>query len=212
MQFAKRLIMATRLELLLSIFIGIGAFVAVRCYQINILPLSPIDFYYAFFGAVIQGFIGLVAFLGAVATFQLQINQNQMQNQIHWFVLQKQAAVITAHDSIGGDILRMKKGEYISRIKKESRIEEAGQEEKERADVGLSNMYDVLNFEWEVRDSLIKFTFLSFLDVLVAIVALASTKFLSATLGTTSITLVLTLSILVLGHGFYLVRRVIGLS
>lgn len=207
MSFARRLIAGIYGELLICIGVGILTFILVSTCSVYFLPEMPTDFYYSFFSAIIQGFVGLVAFLGAIAIFQLQNHESEMWRLADLTGPDKSLVVINAHKEVVDKNVGIEKNNYIAQMYNKANIAR-----NDKIEPIFERMHQVHTFEWEIRDRITQFSFLSFLNVAVAIISFVSTEYLSINWGSVAVVVIVVLSFIVMGHGLKLVRRIVGYS
>lgn len=127
--------------------------------------------YYYFFSSIIQGFMGLVAFLGALVVFQIESYENKIQrlsDSVETFVghcrgsaakVYSPFEMMEACREILGDPKNESNRSFIEKIS--------------------ATMKGVFDQQWEIRSGMVTFTLLAFCDVILAMIFLFLTPAIS---------------------------------
>lgn len=164
------------------------------------------DVYYSTFGAIVQGFIGLVAFLGAVAVFKIELEDQAMQK---------------LSDSIEPSVMHYK-GIVAKTLTPTQMLNACNEVLEWPEDYGnrdsirkvKEKMEETLASRGEVRNWMVDFTIVSFLNVSLAIIGLLFTPIFSENwdVGGTFLIFNVYFSIFTLYTAFRLVRKTMGYS
>lgn len=164
----------------------------------------------SFFSSVVQGFLGLAAFMGAVAFFALESNQNK---------LARSAEELSRIDTGTPIIILLRHYRSIEETENKTSYLDKMQallgitlQTNDPRTSSLVRMYESWEFDNEVKDRTMNFTTSAFWHVIFSIILLACSDWLSTntTWSILALSFSFGLSLFVLKEGTYFIRRVVG--
>lgn len=171
----------------------------------------PLDLFYTLFSSFIQGNLALVAFLGAVAIFQLQNHQSEFSKLCYRFNPQDSLLIFYSHQKVVDGFPEISSEDYSEKMAYEldGLVDINNPPSKKEI---LKRMSELHRFEWEIRDRATGLSFMTFIDVAVIMFFLITIDSLSQDLRLWVISTTFVLAMIVLFDSAHLIRRIVGYS
>lgn len=198
----------TRRFKILVLFFSISLIVLLLLFPISVF--SDQALYYYTFSTIVQGFLALVALLGALVVYKLQIietelnnTRDRMERDFIYFLGQK------AYSFSWTDAIR----EAQKILDNRTNSSEAGKSELMRIEINLKKLND-LNKERVIRSQMVDFSLLSFLNIGLALIAIPVSKMIVVNdkfyLGAILLIINIIISFFSMISAFGIIRRVLG--